>query len=131
MKHLSPLFVLTLFFIYVDETFAQTLQIKQPDGTGFQVGAKSGSDIAQTLVNNVIIIIFSISSLAVLIMMLWGAFDWITSAGDKEKIKSAQKKISTAIIGAVVLSLTFFIARVLGDIIGINFTGALKIPKLL
>ncbi len=131
MRKFSPLLLLLLFFIIVDDTFAQGLKLEQPDGTGFKVGSRTGSDIAQTLVNNVIIILFSISSLAVLIMMLWGAFDWITSAGDKEKIKSAQKKITTAIIGVVVLSLTFFIARVLGDIIGINFTGELKIPTLL
>lgn len=131
MQRFTPLFVLIFILVSVDEVFAQNIQIKQPTNGGFQVGSRTGSDIAQTLVNNTITIIFSIASLGVLIMMLWGAVDWIFSAGDKEKIKSAQKKITTAIIGAVVLALTFFIARVLGDIIGINFTGAFTLPKLL
>jgi len=131
MKKLRSLPLLLLFLIHVEDAFAQGIKIEQPPNTGFQVGSQTGSQIAQKLFSNTITIIFSIASLAVLIMLVWGSFDWITSAGDKEKIKSARTKITTAIIGAVLLSLSFFIARVLGDIIGIKFLGELKLPSLL
>lgn len=40
---------------------------------------------------------------AVLIYLLWGALDWITSGGDKEKLTKAQNKITNAVIGLVVV----------------------------
>jgi hypothetical protein len=35
----------------------------------------------------------------VLLYLFWGAFDWIVSAGEKEKITKAQNKITNAVIG--------------------------------
>jgi fumarate reductase subunit C len=36
--------------------------------------------------------------------MLWGAVEWITSAGDKSKMESARNKITNAVIGLIVLA---------------------------
>ncbi len=133
MIHFSFLFLASLFMIFTDEALAQNgvIRITQPGDTGVQVGARTGSTLAQTLYNNAIVILFSISILALIIMLVWGSFDWIVSGGDKDKIKGAQKRITTAIIGVFVLAFAFFIAQVLGQIIGINILGPLQIPSLL
>ena len=43
------------------------------------------------------------SGMALLIYLLLGAFDWITSGGDKEKLSKAQGKIINAIVGILVV----------------------------
>lgn len=61
-----------------------------------------------------------ISGLLLLIYLLWGAFDWISSGGDKEKITKAQNKITNAIIGMILIFvvLAVFIALA-GNSLGI------------
>ena len=58
--------------------------------------------------------------LAAFFYMMWGAFDWITSGGDKEGISKAQGKIRDAVVGliamVIVLSLVGIVA---GDILGV------------
>src|SRR3989338_5981202 len=51
-----------------------------------------------------------VAGIFLLIYMLWGAFDWITSGGEKEKISKAQAKITNAVIGMflVIVALTLF-----------------------
>jgi len=44
-----------------------------------------------------------ISGLFALVYLLWGALDWISSAGEKEKIAKAQNKIQSAAIGLVLV----------------------------
>lgn len=55
-----------------------------------------------------------------LIFMLWGAIDWITSGGEKEKLTKAQNKITNAVIGIFALIVVFVIFGLLtGDILKI------------
>ena len=72
---------------------------------------------------------------ALIIYLLWGAFDWITSGGEKEKVAKAQQKITNAVIGMILIfaSLTIF-GLVTGNILGIIFNEGgnwqIKIPTL-
>lgn len=70
---------------------------------------------------NVISIIFLISGIAFLFMMIIGGFQWIVSGGDKGKVEGAQKRITNAVVGIVVLSLVFLAAKFVGDITGFQF----------
>jgi quinol-cytochrome oxidoreductase complex cytochrome b subunit len=120
-----------VYFIQASESFAQELKITQPPNTGVQVGGRSGSVIVQNVYNSVVTIIYSVAILAFIIMLIWGALDIIVSGGNKDKIQAGRKRITTAIIGIAVLAFVFFIAQVLGFILGINLTGPIQIPSLL
>lgn len=50
--------------------------------------------------------IMAIAVLAVLLFLIWGAIEWITSGGDKSKVESARNKITNAILGLIVLAAT-------------------------
>ena len=63
-----------------------------------------------------------VASMAVLAYMMWGAFDWITSGGDKARVEKAQLKITHAIIGILVLIAAFTIFQV----VGVNMLGIIK-----
>ncbi|MEN9327466.1 MAG: hypothetical protein RI947_274 [Candidatus Parcubacteria bacterium] len=76
-----------------------------------------------------------VASMAVLAYMLWGAFDWITSGGDKARVEKAQLKITHAVIGILVLIAAFTIFQVVGvNMLGIITSGpngyGFKIPTI-
>jgi len=123
-------------FIYLNlatKTFAQ-IGLTRPttDDRGFIIANKSSTNL-EKLVPNVITLFFTIGGLGFIIMMLWGAVSWILSGGDKEQIAAARKRITTAITGLVLLSLTFIIMVVVGQILGLRSlnTFDFKIPGLL
>lgn len=76
-----------------------------------------------------------VAGLALLIYLLSGAYDWIVSEGDKEKLSKARAKISNAVIGILVLVVCLLVfILVAGNILGIIIpTGGgfrIKIPTL-
>jgi len=78
-----------------------------------------------------------VSSFALLVYLLWGAFEYITSGGDKEKISKARDKMVHAVIGIIVVFLALVIyGYVAGDMLGIikrdAETGSwtIKIPQI-
>lgn len=76
-----------------------------------------------------------IAGLSLLIYLLWGAFDWISSSGEKEKLTKAQNKITNAVIGMVLIFVVLVVFNLLaGNILGIinpNDGGfEIKLPTL-
>lgn len=71
--------------------------------------------------NNLIGLFFSAAAIVLIFMLIWGAFDWITSGGDKEKLQSAQRKIISAIIGIILFAVIFAALAVLGQFTGFEF----------
>ncbi|MEK7097131.1 MAG: hypothetical protein AAB705_00850 [Patescibacteria group bacterium] len=72
-----------------------------------------------------------------ILYLLWGAFDWISSGGEKEKIAKAQSKITNAVIGIVLVFVVLTLFNLLaGRILGIVETDEngggfrLKLPTL-
>jgi len=61
-----------------------------------------------------------VAAFFMLLYLLWGALDWITSSGEKEKLTKAQNKITNAVIGIVVIFVALTAFNVLaGNILGI------------
>lgn len=64
---------------------------------------------------------FSIATTLVVIYFLVGAFKLMTASGEKEAVGSAQKMITHAIIGFVLLMFSFLIFQFLvGNLFGFN-----------
>lgn len=80
-----------------------------------------GSKGISTFLNNVIILIYMIAGIIFVFMILWSGVQWILSGGDDEAVKSARNRIMYAIIGIVVLSITFAIAELIGIFTGFKF----------
>ena len=61
-----------------------------------------------------------LAGMFLLLYLLWGAFDWIASGGEKEKISKAQSKITNAVIGIVLVFVVLTVFNlVAGNILGI------------
>jgi len=61
-----------------------------------------------------------IAALLVLGFMIWGAIEWITSAGDKSKMEGARNKMTNAIIGLLILSATVALFTLLQQFLGLE-----------
>lgn len=80
-------------------------------------------------------IFIMLAGMFMLVYLLWGAFDWITSSGEKEKVHKAQSKITNAIVGMVIIFIVLVGFNLLaGQMLGIVDTTDggfnLKIPTL-
>jgi len=62
----------------------------------------------------------TVAAILVFAFLIWGAIEWITSAGDKGKMESARNKISNAIVGLVILAAVTAIFLVLQQFLGIE-----------
>lgn len=118
------------YLVFVPVVFAAIDQINfgaaQPAGVKYAEPTNTPGNI----ISRAIEIIIFVGAVAVLFFILWGAFDWITSGGDKEKISSARKKITAALVGLALIALTFFIVRIFGLIVNFNPLGIVNIPTL-
>ncbi len=102
-------------------------------GPTLQNFAKSegGSQFFATILPNVVTLSFIIASIIFFFMIVTGAIGWISSGGDKTALESARGKISSAIIGIVILFATFAIIKVIEGFFAIKILtidiGPLKI----
>ena len=61
-----------------------------------------------------------IGALALLIFLIWGGVDLLTSEGDQEKYKSARNKITHALMGMAILASSFAIIKLLNVVFGFD-----------
>lgn len=78
-------------------------------------------------ISNIITIAFAVAVLVVLVMLVLGAFEWITSGGDKEAVGKARNRIINALIGLAILAIAFALANVAGQFVGLDLRN-LTIP---
>jgi small-conductance mechanosensitive channel len=109
-------------------TFAATVE-NITVGNVQNQGIRADETLGNILKNGFTILIV-VAVLAVLGFVIYGAFLWITSGGEKEKTGKARKVITDALVGLAVLALAFFIVRFVGQVVGINVLGNFAIPTL-
>ena len=81
----------------------------------------SGAGGISTILSNLIALFYGVAAVVLILMLVWGAFDWLTSEGEKEKLKGAQDKIINALIGIMLFAAAFAIIQVLGQFTGFKF----------
>ncbi len=116
--------ILTLCFLFT-QTDTVSAQITNP-----AIGAELGGD-ATTASNGYIFAVYfvriwnslgTVGALLVLGFFIMGAFDWLTSAGEKGKLESARNKMMNAVIGLIILVSLYTIIGVISDLFfGTNF----------
>ena len=128
MKIIFSSIVILIILTFPSTTIAQTIHL----GSKQQYGVKAldPNNKVGNMVANGIQILAIFGGLAVLVFLVWGAFDWITSGGDKEKIASARRKIVNALIGLALLALAAFIVSLFGQIVGFDPLNTPALPKL-
>jgi len=131
MKIFSLITIVNFLFFLVTPVNAQFINLgdKQPAGLGIKAVGNPNANVGN-ITSNAVMILFIAGGLAVLVFLLWGAFDWITSGGDKEKIAGARRKIINALIGLALMALAAFIVTLFGQIVGFNPLNTPALPRL-
>ncbi|MFZ2206518.1 MAG: hypothetical protein WA061_03010 [Microgenomates group bacterium] len=100
----------------IKTVFAQDVNVNGMTIKGPLVGFNSIADI----INNVVPFIMSLAGVILFFVLMWGGFDYVTSQGAPEKLKTANAKITAGVIGFVILVLSFLITRILSYIFGVG-----------
>ena len=76
---------------------------------------KSGQpqfDSLASVVNNAVPLLFSIAGIFLLAYILWGGFDYLTSMGDPKKAEAGKNKITSAILGFLIIFVAFWLVQI-------------------
>jgi len=88
----------------------------------------TGATILGTLLSNVFMAMIIAGAIILVIMIIWSGIAMMTGGADKERIQMAQKRLTYAIVGFVILICVFAIATFVGGFFGLDFFKTLKLP---
>lgn len=89
-----------------------------PTNLGLPAGFNNIGDIVGTILPTAI----TAAGIAALGFLILGGFKYLTAAGDEKAIKSAQKTITGAVVGLVIVVFSYMVIRILETVLGIKIT---------
>lgn len=92
-------------------------------------GGESAPAVFTKFISSTIGLMTIIAIIWFVILMIMGAIGIISSGGDKASLESARKRITTGIVGFIMVVAAIFIVQLIGRIIGIP--DLLDLPSLL
>jgi hypothetical protein len=95
------------------------------------LGSEGGSAFFSSTLPRAVALILVFGALVFFFMLVWGAIQWITSGGDKQALEAARGRITSALVGLVILFTAIAIIRFIESFFGVNILtldiGPLKI----
>ncbi len=92
-------------------------EINPPAGMNIPTGGEAKLiDILKASINY----LFIFAIIFALLILIYSGWLWMTSAGDKQKIASAKQRLTYALVGLIVVFLSFFIINFVTGFFGIN-----------
>ena len=79
-----------------------------------------GINTVGDLVNRIVQFLIPLAAVILLLVFIWGGYDFMMSQGNPEKVKSAQAKLTTGIIGLVLLLMAYALVRLISSIFGLG-----------
>ena len=73
-----------------------------------------------TIFQSSISIFIAVAVIICLFFLLWGGIQWTMSQGDKGKLQTARNRIIYAILGLVLIFISFFIVSIVGTLFGVD-----------
>ena len=93
--------------------------------------SEGGSAFFSNFLPRLLTLAFIVGALIFFFMFISGAIQWISSGGDKQSLEGARGKITSAIVGLILLFAAYAIIRFLGSFLGVDIfvldIGQLKI----
>lgn len=114
-------------FLLAGAVYAQTqnqIKIEGPTGWSTAHGAT-----VPGIVNAFIKLILMVAAIIAFVFLVIGGIKWVMSGGDKEAAATAQKTITSAILGLVIVFAAWAIMRLIEYFFGIELITSFTIPK--
>jgi len=80
----------------------------------------SNIDSLGEIISKALAFIMPMAGIVLLFVLISGGYDYMISQGNAEKMKSAQAKITSGIIGFILLIASFLITRIIALIFGLG-----------
>lgn len=81
----------------------------------------SSSDIKLGhIISRILQFILPLAGVVLLFVLIWGGYDYTLSQGNPEKVKGAQAKITTGLIGFGLLVLSYLLVKLISIIFGLQ-----------
>ncbi len=80
----------------------------------------SGINFFKLLIPRLVTVVLIIGSLIFFFTLITGAIQWMSSGGDKQALETARGKITQALIGIVILFVSFAIVKLIEHFFGIS-----------
>lgn len=119
---------LGIFFSLPSYAYAANL-VQCPPGQ-FNALCSLTADNFSNLLGNIINFAFIIAVLIALLFLIWGGIKWITSGGDKANVETARNHIIAAVIGLILVFLSYFILNIVVYVFTKQSLFNLTIPTL-
>lgn len=98
------------------------------NGTGLLASPGNGIDIFTKFISSTIGLMTIIAFIWFIFIFFIGAIGIISSGGDKQALESARKKITTGLIGIIVVIAAIFLIKLIGYLLGVP--DILNLPSL-
>jgi len=72
------------------------------------------------IINALLPFLFVLAGLSMLLFLVYGGFMLLTSGGDPKAVSSAKEKITFAIVGFVIVFISFWLVQIIGRMFGIQ-----------
>ena len=72
------------------------------------------------LFNRLLRIVLAVAALLTFAFLIWGAFKWITSGGDKGKTEDARSTMISAVIGLIIVAASYAILSLVLNLLGFS-----------
>lgn len=109
---------------YAEAQLVRSFVDNCPADTGVRCSEGSIAAIFRLIINWALAIAF----IAAVIMLIWGGFRYITSAGNDEQAKGARGTIVNALIGMVIIVLSYVIVQIVYRFVSGSGTGGVMGP---
>lgn len=98
------------------DVYAACIKVSGQEICDKTVGINNISDI----VNKIMPVIMTAAGIILFFVLVWGGYNYMMSQGNPEKIKGAQAKITTGIIGFILLIAAYAIVKLLSTVFGLG-----------
>lgn len=95
--------------------------VKAAPSPGYGLINPLGSRSVPTLISDLIKWISGLSGTLFMLYLLWGGFEWMTSMGDAKKTAAARNRIVYAVLGIVIIFISYFAVDALIGLTNIPF----------
>lgn len=128
-RFISSLATLGTLSLLVPQAYAQAVNINTCPGGNFGALCLNATDL-QKVISNGINFIFVVAAMLALVFLIIGGVKWLTSQGEKEGVNKARETIVAAIVGLVIIFLSYLIINfILNLFVGVSLFN-LTLPTL-
>lgn len=103
-----------------DQIVQEVLKSPNIDSGKFNIFTTKGSAQVAAIVNLVLPYIFIIAGILLLFYLIAGGFQMMTSPGDEKAVSSAKAKITNALVGFILLFISYWIVQIIQTILGFS-----------